>query len=59
MEKEVRRLFRYDSEAIEVKYEIIIDDEKSLSDSGTSQVNLALYFTLVLKTHFSEFKKKK
>ncbi|KAK3740747.1 hypothetical protein RRG08_048989 [Elysia crispata] len=37
VEKEVRRLFRYDSEAIEVKYEIIIDDEKSLSDSGTSQ----------------------
>ncbi|GFS15869.1 transcription initiation factor TFIID subunit 7 [Elysia marginata] len=37
VEKEVRRLFRYDSEAKDVKYEIIIDDEKSLSDSGTSQ----------------------
>ncbi|GFN81522.1 transcription initiation factor tfiid subunit [Plakobranchus ocellatus] len=37
VEKEVRRLFRYDSEAIDVKYEIIVDDEKSLSDSGTSQ----------------------
>ena len=40
MEKEVRRLFRYDSEAVDVKHEIIVDDEKSLSDSGTSQVNL-------------------
>ncbi|RUS87236.1 hypothetical protein EGW08_004988 [Elysia chlorotica] len=40
VEKEVRRLFRYDSEAIDVKYEIIVDDEKSLSDSGTSQVSL-------------------
>ncbi|KAH9523215.1 transcription initiation factor TFIID subunit 7 [Bulinus truncatus] len=37
VEKEVRRLFRYDSEAIDVKYEIIVDDEKSMSDSGTSQ----------------------
>ncbi|KAK0064609.1 transcription initiation factor TFIID subunit 7 [Biomphalaria pfeifferi] len=37
VEKEVRRLFRYDAEAIDVKYEIIVDDEKSLSDSGTSQ----------------------
>ncbi|CAL1526850.1 unnamed protein product [Lymnaea stagnalis] len=37
VEKEVRRLFRYDSEAIDVKYEIIVDDEKSMSDSGISQ----------------------
>ncbi|XP_005103084.1 transcription initiation factor TFIID subunit 7 [Aplysia californica] len=37
IEKEVKRLFRYDAEAIDVKYEIIVDDEKSLSDSGTSQ----------------------
>jgi len=38
VEKEVRRLFRYDSEAIDVKYEIIMDDDKAtLSDSGTSQ----------------------
>ncbi|XP_059140371.1 transcription initiation factor TFIID subunit 7-like [Physella acuta] len=41
VEKEVRRLFRYDSEAIDVKFEIIVDDEKSLSDSGTSQTAAA------------------
>ncbi|CAG5121359.1 unnamed protein product [Candidula unifasciata] len=37
VEKEVRRLFRYDSDAIDVKFEIIVDDEKCLSDSGMSQ----------------------
>lgn len=38
VEKEVRRLFRYDSEAIEVKYEIIMDDEKVM-ESGGPEVN--------------------
>lgn len=34
LEKEVRRLFRYDAEAIDVKWEVLTEDEKPLSDSG-------------------------
>ena len=34
VEKEVRRLFRYDAEAIDVKYEIIMDDEKVMDSVG-------------------------
>lgn len=34
LEKEVRRLFRYDSEAIDVKWEVLTEDEKPLTDAG-------------------------
>nr|KAG5686542.1 hypothetical protein BaRGS_001543 [Batillaria attramentaria] len=33
LEKEVRRLFRYDAEAIDVKWEVLAEDEKPLSDA--------------------------
>lgn len=34
LEKEVRRLFRYDAEAIDVKWEVVTEDEKPLPDSS-------------------------
>lgn len=34
LEKEVRRLFRYDSEAFDVKWEVLTEDEKPLTDAG-------------------------
>lgn len=34
LEKEVRRLFRYDAEAIDVKWEVLTEDEKPLMDEG-------------------------
>ncbi|KAK3600016.1 hypothetical protein CHS0354_012684 [Potamilus streckersoni] len=42
IEKEVKRLFRTDAEAIDVKWEIVNDEEKSISDSGgQSQVEIS------------------
>jgi transcription initiation factor TFIID subunit 7 len=34
LEKEVRRLFRYDAEAIDVKWEVLTIDEKPVTDAG-------------------------
>ena len=34
IEKEVKRLFRTDAEAISVKWELVTDDEKPAVDSG-------------------------
>lgn len=34
IEKEVKRLFRMDAEAIDVKWEVITEDDKPLNDSS-------------------------
>ncbi|KAL8607290.1 hypothetical protein ACOMHN_047621 [Nucella lapillus] len=40
LEKEVRRLFRYDAEAIDVKWEVVTEDEKPLGyDAGQGQTS--------------------
>ena len=36
IEKEVKRLFRYDAEAIDVKWEVIMEEDKTTSQNNQS-----------------------
>ena len=38
IEKEVKRLFRMDNEAIDVKWEVVVEDEKSSQDHTSTQI---------------------
>ena len=38
IEKEVKRLFRMDNEAIDVKWEVVVEDDKSSQDHTSTQI---------------------
>ena len=50
LEKEVRRLFRIDAEAIDVKWEVLTEDEKPLSDAGQTSGHIHSSGTITNET---------
>ena len=53
LEKEVRRLFRSDAEAINVKWEVLTEDEKPLTDAGNTSGQVQASGTVSGKTDMS------
>ncbi len=58
IEKEVKMLFRQDNEAIDVKWEVVIEDDKSPQDHTSTQIMHGQVTRDTKRTcHFCSFKR--